>query len=254
MNTAPRIITDNETFFASYDQLQAGDIIAVRLRLKAGEEHLLLDLAQRGIHLIPSATAQLASRSKAYQARIFSQYMVPGTTVVYDANQLLTTIPRYNELGFGKVVLKQDRKNAGLGIHLFNTIEEVFNLTLSNSLPYPFVLQPYLAGSRDIRAIFLGDHLESYERDNPNNFRNNLHCGGLSTPHTLSPEQELFCRSIMVRGNFPYAHIDLIIDQHNNHWLSEINLRGGLRGAQIKGAAYQKMIGTLHLRLIADTR
>ena len=250
MKPMPRIITDNNTLYSQYDTLQAGDIIAVRMRLKVGEEHLLLDLEQRGIKIIPSATAQLASRSKAYQARIFSQYMPPCTTVIYSANDLLTTILQYQQEAIGQVVLKQDRKNGGLGIHLFSSIEEVFNLTISNSQIYPFVLQPYLPECRDIRAIFLGDYMEAYERDNPNSFRNNLHCGGLARPHTLSPQQKSFCRSVMTRGSFPYAHIDLIIDKQGKHWLSEINLRGGLRGAQIKGAAYQKTVSSIHQHLI----
>ena len=88
--------------------------------------------------------------------------------------------------------------------------------------------------------IILDDHLEAYERSNPYNFRNNLHCGGKSAPYSLPDQQIQFCRKVMQRGAFPYAHLDLMLTQDGDHHLMEINLRGGLKGARISGKEYQE--------------
>jgi len=44
----PRIIHDNKTLFECFDELTAGDIVVGRVRLRPGEEHLLLDLVPGG--------------------------------------------------------------------------------------------------------------------------------------------------------------------------------------------------------------
>jgi ribosomal protein S6--L-glutamate ligase len=214
--------------------------------MKQGEEHLLTDLLERGIRLIPSATSQLASRSKTFQTRIFSKFMLPGTLVIYDTHTLLNASSVYRQQQHTKVILKCDRKNAGLGVHTFNDIEEVYNLASFGAVSFPFVLQPYQNKSRDIRVIILGDYLEAYERINPYNFRNNLHCGGESKPYALSEQQLEFCKKIMQRGDFPYAHLDLLLTPDDDCRLLEINLRGGLKGAQISGKKYQDKLDMIH--------
>ncbi|MEN8200215.1 MAG: hypothetical protein ABFR63_09095 [Thermodesulfobacteriota bacterium] len=250
MSTSPRIITSNEEWTATYQDLGPGDIIACRLRLKYGEEHLLLDLVERGVQLIPSATAQLASRSKCFQARLLGPLMVPLTTTIYDIHGLLAAISPYNRHSVGKVVLKHDRKNAGLGIHLFKDIEDVYTQAANNILPYPFVLQPFIENSRDVRVIILGDYTEAYERNNPDNFRNNLHCGGDPIPFTLNESQAALCHKAMTRGKFPYGHLDLMITEKDELYLAEINLRGGMRGAAIDSGSYREKVQAVETALL----
>lgn len=252
MSSTPRIINNNNELFSAYHELQAGDIITCRLRLKTGEEHLLLDLLERGIQLIPSATSQLASRSKTFQARLFAPLMVCHTTVIYDIHGLLEAISLYGKHSIKKVIFKHDRKNAGFGIHLFRDIEDVYTQTANNVLPYPFVLQPFIKNSRDVRVIIIDDFIEAYERDNPDNFRNNLHCGGKPIPYTLSSEQIELCKTAMKRGRYPFAHLDLMITEKEETFLAEINLRGGMRGATIDTDTYQEKIKKRKEQLLAD--
>jgi hypothetical protein len=113
----PETIRDNDTLFRYYNQLSASTIVCTRIRLRSGEEHLLTDLAERGIPLIPSATAQLASRSKAFQTRLFSDYMLPGTCAIYDTHTLLDTISLYQKQKFTQVILKRERKNAASDLY-----------------------------------------------------------------------------------------------------------------------------------------
>ncbi len=220
--------------------------------MRAGEEHLLLDLAEQAVHLIPSATSQLASRSKVFQAKIFTPFMIPGTTAIYDANHLLETISKYQEKGYQEVVVKHDRKNAGQGVFFFNSIEEVYSLAANKGLPFPFVLQPFVKDSHDLRVIILGTYTEAYQRQNPHNFRNNLHCGGNSSPCELTKKQLDLCKEVMIRGNFPYAHLDLMVTKKMVTYLAEISLRGGIRGAKLSTQEYKGKVDERNSFLVEE--
>jgi len=245
-----RIITKNSELPDLFHTLVAGDIIACRLRLKYKEEHLLLDLLERGVKLIPSATSQLASRSKAFQARLLAPFMIPHTVAIYDIHGLLDTVSLYGHHGIEKIVLKHDRKNAGLGIHLYRNIEDVYNQAANNIIPYPFVVQPFVADSRDIRVIVLDDYIEAYERINPDNFRNNLHCGGEAKAFQLNDSHLKLCNEIMARASFPYGHLDLMLSAKDEIFLAEINLRGGIRGAAIDPGSYQKKVTAIEQNIL----
>ena len=242
-----RIIRDNTTLRREFHNLGSNDLVLGRIRLKPSEEFMLLDLLERGVHLFPSALAQQACRSKVFQSLLFSPFMLPHTMGIHDRHDILNAVNLYDQAKIGRVITKLDRKNAGLGIHLWNGVEDVYNQASLGVLPFPFVLQPFLPDSRDIRVIILADYLEAYQRDNPDNFRNNLHCGGESKPCELTPEQLQLCRAVMARGKFPYAHLDLMVCGTDT-FLAEINLRGGIRGAKITPDEYKSRIDQIHSR------
>ena len=242
MTDAPRIIRDNQDLLQNYRDLRGGDIVCCRVRLRPGEDHLLFDLLRRGIIGIPSLTSQLCSRSKSFQARLYGPLMIPGTTVIYTIHDLLDTVNSYARAGFGEVVVKLEGRNAGMGVLKYRSLEDVYSQSALGQLPYPYVVQPFIDGCRDLRIIALADYWEAYERNNPDNFRNNLHCGGLSRPVVLTHEQRALCTKIMEQADFPYAHIDLRVTGENKCFFGEINLRGGLRGAQITPENYQERV------------
>ncbi|MDH3328900.1 MAG: hypothetical protein OEM01_06665 [Desulfobulbaceae bacterium] len=241
-----RIISDNKSLAALYEELTAEDMIVGRLLLYPGEEHILLDLLARGVTLIPSAISQLCSRSKVFQARILKHFMVPGTEAVYSMHDMMRIVSVYGRNNFGKIVCKLDRANGGLGVLLYSSIEDVYSQAVLGSLRFPFVVQPYIEGCQDIRAVFLGEYVEAYSRYNPDNFRHNLHCGGKSTPWKMNDSQVELCRNVMARADFPYANIDILITSAGESWLNEINLRGGLRGAQISQNDYLLAVEKIH--------
>lgn len=252
MSTVPRIVRDNAELGACCQELGPGDVIVGRIRLRPGEENLLLDLAARGVRMVPSALSQWLSRSKVFQARVLAPFMVPGTQPVYDLHDLLALTSTYGREGVGQVVCKLDRANGGLGILLFASIEEVYSQAALGTLRFPFVVQPFVAGARDIRVVLLDDHLEAYQRHNPHGFRHNLHCGGIGSPWPLAGTQLDFCRQVMARGGFPYAHLDLLVTPAGESWLNEINLRGGLRGARITQRDYLVAVERVHARLLRE--
>ncbi|WP_457755717.1 ATP-grasp domain-containing protein [Thermodesulfatator indicus] len=242
----PWVILSNRALRKLYHELQAGDAFIGRLAVKYGEEFIFLDLEARGVKAYPSLLAQHLARSKCFQAQVFSHFMLPHTRLIRDRHDLIKTANEYGSLGVKKVVLKQDRFNCGLGIHLFEHVEEVMNLASFGNLPYPFVLQPFAEEITDVRVIILGNYLEAYSRKNPYNFRNNLFFGGEAKPYKLNDEELSFCKKVMKRGDFPYAHIDLMILPDGRFYLSEINLRGGLKGAQITAKDYEAKVEELH--------
>ena len=250
MSRETLVIRDNATLRAQYNFLQAGDVVVGRLNLRQSEEHLLVDLNARGIRLIPSGLSQLASRSKTLQAAIFSRFMLPHTRCIHSQHDLIEAIPDYQKNGIGPVVTKLERKNAGMGVHLWQSIEEVFTHTSLGSLPLPFVLQPFEPQARDIRVVFLDEYVEAYWRHNPYSFRNNLHHGGRSKPCTLSTDQTKLCRQVMDRGQFPYGHLDILVNEEGKSFLGEINLRGGIQGAKITPVEYRERVEAIHQRLL----
>lgn len=245
---APQIITDNQTLFSRYATLGPGDVVVGRVRLRPGEETLLVDLVSRGIRFIPSATAQLCSRSKVLQARLLGDFMGPQTRAVYDRNDMLPTLGEYS----GKVICKLDRANGGTGILCFSSVEDVYTQSVLGTLAFPFVLQPFYPDCRDVRVVVLGDVLEAYERHNPKNFRHNLHCGGASRPWVIDENLETLCLQVMARADFPYAHIDFLVSPTGEVWLTEINLRGGLKGAKINQKDYVSAVDTIQKEMVAD--
>jgi len=247
------IVRDNRTLFERYDSLRPNDIVLGRIRLRQSEEHVFTDLLERGIILIPSARSQLCSRSKVFQARLLQRYMVPGTEVVYDRHDMMHIVTEYGKEKTGTVVCKLDRANGGQGILKFQDVEDVFSQTVLGGLGFPFVIQPFLADCQDIRVVMLGSVIEAYRRSNPDNFRQNLHCGGSSISYSLTHEQIDLCKQIMQRADFPYGHIDLLITDEGHTWLSEINLRGGLRGAVLTQQDYLETVGAIHERLLIET-
>lgn len=246
MNSPRRVISDNISLRQHYQELSAGDVCVGRIRLRPSEEHLLLDLVERGVQFIPSALSQLASRSKAMQALMFSEYMLPHTKAIHDLYGLLDAMTQYRKLGIASVVTKQDRSNAGRGVHYWSALEEVYNHASLGLLAMPFVLQPFYEACRDIRVVVLGDYQEAYWRHNPHNFRNNLSLGGESKPAKLTVEQQNICRRVMKRGKYLYAHIDLMVTPTGESYLAEINLRGGIKGAQIHPDEYRSRVEAVH--------
>lgn len=239
------IIRTNEEFRTKFHELSSSDIIIGCLNIKPAEEYIFTDLLSRGVVLFPSALSQQLSRSKCFQSAVFTKYMVPSTTVIRDKNDILSAITNFNSLKINKVITKQDRANCGIGINLWASIEDIYNNVSFGHIKFPFVLQPFIENVLDVRIIILGDYLEAYWRKNNNNIRNNISRGGESGVYNLSENELMLCREIMQRGQFPYAHIDLMITPQNEIFLSEIALRGGIKGAQISPDNYLKQIKKL---------
>jgi ribosomal protein S6--L-glutamate ligase len=193
----------------------------------------MIDLMQRGVEVFPSCLCQTLARSKTAQAFVLSRFTPALTRVATRRIELLETINLYNRERVGQVVTKCDHKHCGHGVRLFNDIETLYSMTGLDDKSYPLVVQPRLKNFIDIRVIAIGDYIEAYTRENPYNFRSNMAMGGNSRPYAPTADQVEFCRRVMERGRFPYAHIDLMIFENGDVFLSEIALNGGMKGSKI---------------------
>jgi glutathione synthase/RimK-type ligase-like ATP-grasp enzyme len=244
MSSEPLLIRTIADFRRYYRQLRSGDAIISVLPLRPGEEVKVLDLTERGVVFFPPVLSQLLSRSKAAQAEVLAEAMVPGSFVAYALADLAGRLPEFH--GLGAVIAKRDRAHLGLGVSLWPALETLYSLAGLQGLPYPLVVQPFLDGARDLRVVMVADYVEAYERLNPHSFRKNLFQGGSSRPAALPPEVENFCRQVMARGKFPYAILDLIIDPRDGRpYLSEISFKGGLTGARLSQAEFRRRVAAL---------
>lgn len=239
------ILRTNRDLKKHYHDLKAEDCFVGTLGFKHLRQTMLVDLLVRGVRIVPSPLCQVLNNSKTSQAQVLGPWMLPHTYVINRRTDLMHAICDYNRFRIDTVVTKEDRLDCGYGIHRWDHVEAVYNHASSNPQMYPFVLQPFLDAYTDIRVVIAGDHCEAYSRKNPNNFRMNLTAGGRSTPHTLGNDQLAFCREIMSRGNFPYAHIDLLLEKDGGMYLSEIALNGGLKGASIDRDALDAIKGEI---------
>ena len=228
------IIRTNRELKERYDELKPGDCFIGMLSFKKVKHRVLIDLLERGVLLFPSALSQTLGHSKVAQALVFRPWMVPHTLAIARRVDLMHAINTYNHYGIGTVITKEDHLQCGFGVHRWDSIEAVYNHVSSNTHSYPFVLQPFLEKFTDIRVVIAGDYCEAYTRENQNNFRMNLTAGGTSRPYTLTKAHLAICQSVMERGKFPYAHIDLLVTENGQSYLSEIALNGGLKGARIQ--------------------
>ena len=247
------IVRTNRELKARYNELTTGDIFIGNLSSKFLKQPMLIDMLERGIHCLPSPLAQILNSSKVAQAFVLHEWMLPHTQTISRRTDLIDAINIFGKNGIGPVVSKQDGLHCGHGIRRWETIETLYSFMALAESSYPFVLQPFHEGFTDIRVIIAGDYVESYTRSNLYNFRVNLSSGGTGSPYKLDEKKEAFCRSVMQRGKFPFAHLDLMILENGECYLSEITLNGGIKGARIsredliqnKKALLEKLAGEI---------
>jgi glutathione synthase/RimK-type ligase-like ATP-grasp enzyme len=220
----------------NYHLLKAGDIVAGQMmsaHLKAAQ---LVDLLQRGVVVVPSSLAQLLSRSKVAQAELLNPLMHPLTRAIRRRKDLLEAVHLYGGENIGAVISKQDHLHCGHGVRRWDHIETLYSFCGLDRNAYPFVLQPFVEKFEDVRVIMVGEYEEAYIRRNQYGFRSNLSMGGTHHPYSLSPAQRSFCRHVMERTLFPYAHLDLqiMIGDDTCCYLFEITLNGGIRGSRLQ--------------------
>jgi ribosomal protein S6--L-glutamate ligase len=225
------------------------------LSLKFLREAVLIDLLERGVGCLPSALSQVLSSSKTAQALIYKAWMISPTAVISRRLDLMEAISQFKRFGIGSVVTKQNHMHCGHGIRRWESLEHLYNYVALDESSYPFVLQPYIDHFTDVRVVLVGDYVEAYVRRNPFNFRVNLSAGGESRVHDLNADQERFCRSAMERGQFPYAHIDLMLmENEEQYYLNEIALNGGTKGARIGNKELDRMKHALLEQLARERR
>jgi len=235
------IVRGSRQLSERYDRLASGDVYIGKIPGGPLRHTRLIDLLERGVHCLPSPLAQALNASKAAQAAILNDWMLPLTRVVRRRADLIAAIGVYQGQGVGPVVTKEDRLHCGHGVRYWENIEVLYSLAALDKSAFPFVLQPFLPHFSDVRVIVVGDYVEAYSRHNPDNFRMNLAVGGTSRPFTIDTERQRFCRTVMERARFPYAHLDLQLLENGRCYLAELALEGGIKGARMDRRSLTRM-------------
>lgn len=237
---------------ARYNELGQGDIFVVKLGTGELKSFLLIDLLERGVLCVPSPLSQIISGSKVVQALLLNKWMLPNTLVISRRKNLMDAVGLFNRTGAAHVVTKEDRMHCGFGIRKWDSVETLYSFISMSESSYPFILQPFMENVTDIRVVVAGDYIEAYTRHNPDNFRMNMATGGSSRPVDLDADKERFCRAVMERGKFPYAHIDIMVASDGKYYLSEIALNGGIKGVRIGRAELERRKLEITDRLVGE--
>jgi glutathione synthase/RimK-type ligase-like ATP-grasp enzyme len=227
------IVTRFSQLIRDYHRLGIGDVFIGQVPASYLKSVLLTDLTDRGVKLVPSATARLLNASKVAQAFLLNPWMVPHTLAITRRKELLDAVTTYSQKEISVAITKADYLHCGHGVRKWDNLETLYSCLAFDQKAFPLVLQPFVTEFTDIRVVIVGDFYEAYSRRNLHNFRMNLAAGGHSEPHVLTQAQAEFCQAVLARAAMPYAHLDLMLLDDGRIHLSEIRLNGGIHGARI---------------------
>jgi ribosomal protein S6--L-glutamate ligase len=196
---------------------------------------LVRQFEQMDVYTPNSANGIANSRDKLRSLQILSRHDVglPDTTFVRDRQDV---IPAIRRVGGAPVIIKLLEGTQGIGVMLApdaKTAEAM--LETLQSAKQNVLLQRFVAESkgRDIRALVVGDRVVAAIRRvaQGDEFRSNVHRGGIAEPVDLSDEYEQTAvRSAQIMG-LRVAGVDLL-EGADGPLVLEVNSSPGLEGIE----------------------
>ena len=186
------------------------------------------------------------SRDKLRSLQILSRHRIgiPKTTFVRDKRDVLPAIER---VGGAPVIIKLIEGTQGIGVLLAETVKSAEAIIeLLQSQKQSVLIQKFVSESkgRDIRAFVVGDQVVGAMRRvaQGQEFRSNVHRGGLTEPVTLSDEyRETAVRAAQIMG-LRVAGVDLL-ESKDGPQVVEVNSSPGLEG--IEGCTQLDIAGSI---------
>ncbi len=175
------------------------------------------------------------SRDKLRSLQILSRHGVglPRTTFVRDKRDVLPAIER---VGGAPVIIKLIEGTQGIGVLLAESVKQAESIIeLLQSQKQNVLIQKFVAESkgRDIRAFVVGDQVVAAMRRvaQGQEFRSNVHRGGLAEPVELSDEfRETAVRCTQIMG-LRVAGVDML-EGADGPQIMEVNSSPGLEGIE----------------------
>jgi len=175
------------------------------------------------------------SRDKLRSLQILSRHGVglPRTTFVRDKRDVLPAIDR---VGGAPVVIKLIEGTQGIGVLLAESVKQAESIIeLLQSQKQNVLIQKFVAESkgRDVRAFVVGDQVVAAMRRvaQGQEFRSNVHRGGLAEPVELSEEyRETAVRCTQIMG-LRVAGVDML-EAADGPQVMEVNSSPGLEGIE----------------------
>lgn len=175
------------------------------------------------------------SRDKLRSLQVLARHHIgiPQTTFVRDKRDVLPAIER---VGGAPVVIKLIEGTQGIGVLLADTVSAAESIIeLLQSQKQNVLIQKFVAESRgkDIRALVVGDRVVAAMRRvaQGQEFRSNVHRGGIAEKVELSPEyEEAAIRSAQILG-LQVAGVDML-ESATGPQIMEVNSSPGLEGIE----------------------
>ena len=175
------------------------------------------------------------SRDKLRSLQILSKHRIgiPKTTFVRDKKDVLPAIAR---VGGAPVIIKLLEGTQGIGVLLAETVKSAEAIIeLLQSQKQNILIQKFVAESkgRDVRAFVVGDQVVGAMRRvaQGQEFRSNVHRGGLTEPVVLSEEyRETAVQAAQILG-LRVAGVDLL-ESKSGPQIIEVNSSPGLEGIE----------------------
>lgn len=177
----------------------------------------------------------LNSRDKLRSLQILSRHHIgiPRTTFVRDKRDVLPAIER---VGGAPVIIKLIEGTQGIGVLLAESVNAAESIIeLLQSQKQNVLIQKFVAESKgkDIRAFVVGDRVVAAMRRvaQGQEFRSNVHRGGLAEPVELSDEyRETAVRAAQILG-LQVAGVDML-EGKDGPQIMEVNSSPGLEGIE----------------------
>jgi len=186
------------------------------------------------------------SRDKLRSLQILSRHHIgiPQTTFVRDKKDVLPAIER---VGGAPVIIKLLEGTQGIGVLLAESVKSAEAIIeLLQSQKQNVLIQKFVAESkgRDVRAFVIGDQVVAAMRRvaQGQEFRSNVHRGGLTEPVTLDDRyRETAVRAAQIMG-LRVAGVDLL-EGGDGPQVVEVNSSPGLEG--IEGCTQLDVAGAI---------
>jgi len=136
------------------------------------------------------------------------------------------------------VVVKIPRGNQGLGVELVHSVDEYSQFWATHNNQEQCIAQEYIveANKQDKRLLIVGNQCIAAmrRRSSGDDFRANLHMGGVAEPYTPTEEEVMLAVRASKAFDLPFAGID-IIDSNRGPLVLEINPSPGLAIGDVTG-------------------
>lgn len=193
-------------------------------------------LLEAGIKSVLDVEELRVARSKVatYQRFAKNGIRIPDTMVFFKDVDPQMLVEKF---GYPFIV-KPDMGYGGLGVELIRNEKELLAYCQTLSYGQAYIAQEYIATSkgRDIRVVILhGKYYFSMERcaSDPDEFRSNVHTGGMTTLKTLTDEEIAFCEKAASVFKLPILGLDLLIGD-GEYVLAEVNAFPGIPGGRMQ--------------------
>lgn len=250
-------LTSNFSISTSEQDLSGFDVVIPRIGV-LGIDYALLVLQQlesMGIPVLNSTASLSYTKNKFQTLQILHKagIPVPDTIMTHNSQE----IPRIiKKLGGLPVILKLFRGSQGKGVIMGENISAVESiLTAVWVLGYDILLQKYISETRgeDIRILVLNNEIIAAMKRIPakNEFRSNIHQGGLMKKVTVSSEEtQLAIKSAKLLG-LNLSGVD-IMRTKKGPMVIEVNASPGFEGLEkITGINIARKIIDVAVRLKA---